>query len=316
MAEATPHASKAAAVLQIEAAELTALSVNPKNGSKTVPFKRPIRVRFGGKSRDTALRCPFGAPKSFDPTKTDRVSFSVSVSPESDEARYAARLDEKAKSLLKARLPEFMERATPAQVELLADAMDVYAALIERTTGVRVANAPGAGASGGIGAAVMGLLSGVLHPRYDLVMQYLDIDALIAEADLVITAEGSLDGQTPYGKVPVEVARRAKLRGLPVIALAGTIGKGAASNFAYGIDAFASIVKRPCSLDEAIEKADKFLVRAAEDATRMILVGMMLAAGSAVTDRRLRRRRVTRQDAGATVVPFPRAMSREIPVAG
>ena len=66
MPEATPHASKAAAVLQIEAAELTALSVNPKNGSKTVPFKRPIRVRFGRRSRDTALRCPFGAPKSFE----------------------------------------------------------------------------------------------------------------------------------------------------------------------------------------------------------------------------------------------------------
>ena len=79
MAEATPHASKAAAVLQIEAAELTALSVNLKNGSKTVPFKRPIRVRFGGKSRDTALRCPFGTPKSFEASKTDRVGFNISI---------------------------------------------------------------------------------------------------------------------------------------------------------------------------------------------------------------------------------------------
>ena len=77
MAEATPHASKAAAVLQIEAAELTALSVNPRNGSRTVPFKRPIRVRFGGKSRNTALRCPFGAPKSFEATRTDRVTFNI-----------------------------------------------------------------------------------------------------------------------------------------------------------------------------------------------------------------------------------------------
>jgi glycerate 2-kinase len=116
--------------------------------------------------------------------------------------------------------------------------------------------------------------------------------------------------------VPVEVARRAKLRGLPVVALAGTIGKGAASNFAHGIDAFASIVKRPCSLDEAIEKADKFLVRAAEDATRMILVGMMLAEDRQVTDRRTRRTRVARHHAGATIVPFSRAMPRKIPIAG
>ncbi|MBL0936721.1 MAG: glycerate kinase [Rhizobiaceae bacterium] len=206
--------------------------------------------------------------------------------------------------------------ATPAQVELLACAMDNYAALIEATTGVRVSDAPGAGASGGIGAAVMGLLGGVLHPRYDLVMQYLDLDALIDEADLVITAEGSLDGQTPYGKVPVEVARRAKLRGLPVIALAGTIGKGAASNFAHGIDAFASIVKRPCSLDEAIEKADKFLVRAAEDATRMILVGMMLAASQGGAGRRLRPMRNARLGTGAQVVSLARKGACEIPVAG
>ncbi len=81
MAESTPHASKAAAVLQIDAAELTALSVNPKNGSKTIPFKRPIRVRLGGKPRDDALRGPFGAPKSCEATRTDRVSFNVSVDP-------------------------------------------------------------------------------------------------------------------------------------------------------------------------------------------------------------------------------------------
>jgi glycerate kinase len=73
------------------------------------------------------------------------------------------------------------------------------------------------------------------------------------------------------------VARRAKQHGLPVIALAGTIGKGAASNFDHGIDAFASIVKKPCSLEEAIAKAGKLLTRAADDAVRMVRVGMMLA---------------------------------------
>ena len=116
MATATPHVRKAAATEQLDNAELTALQVNPRNGAKSIPFRRPIRARLG-RPETLALRCPFGAPKSFDPTKTDRVSFSVSVGPESDEARYAARLDEKAKSLLKARLPEFMERATPAQVD-------------------------------------------------------------------------------------------------------------------------------------------------------------------------------------------------------
>ncbi|TKT75071.1 glycerate kinase [Aquamicrobium sp. LC103] len=166
--------------------------------------------------------------------------------------------------------------ATPAQVEELAAAMETYAGAIERTTGIRVGNAPGAGASGGLGAALLGLLSGRLHPRYDIVMQYLDLDTLIDRADLVVTAEGSLDGQTPYGKVPAEVARRAKARGLPVIALAGTIGKGVRLNFEHGIDAFASILKRPCTLEDAIGNAGKLLTRAAEDAVRMVGVGIAL----------------------------------------
>lgn len=166
--------------------------------------------------------------------------------------------------------------ATPEQVELLAQAMDIYADHVLGATGVDVGEAPGAGASGGLGAAILGLLGGKLHPRYEVVMEYLELDSLIREADLVITAEGSLDGQTPFGKVPAEVGRRARAAGLPVIALAGTIGKGVTLNFEHGIDAFASILKRPCSLDDAIVGASKLLVRAAEDAARMILVGMRL----------------------------------------
>lgn len=166
--------------------------------------------------------------------------------------------------------------ATPEQVELLAHAMETYAEAIHRTTGIDVGSAPGAGASGGLGAAVLGLLGGKLHPRYDIVMQYLDLDSMIARADLVITAEGSLDGQTPFGKVPAEVGHRARDAGRPVIALAGTIGKGVTLNFEHGIDAFASILKAPCSLDDAISAAPKLLVRAAEDAVRMVRVGMLL----------------------------------------
>jgi glycerate kinase len=175
--------------------------------------------------------------------------------------------------------------ATAEQVELLDRAMETYAGQILAAAGVDVATAEGAGASGGLGAGVLGLLSGRLHPRYDIVMRYLDLDRMIAKADLVITAEGSLDGQTPFGKVPAEVGRRARAAGLPVIALAGTIGKGVTLNFEHGIDAFASILKRPCSLDEAIAATSKLLVRAAEDAARMILVGMRLKRTGVVAHR-------------------------------
>jgi glycerate 2-kinase len=95
-------------------------------------------------------------------------------------------------------------------------------------------------------------------------MQYLKLEELLDRADLAITAEGCLDGQSPLGKVPCEVARRAKRRGIPVIALAGSIGKDARTTLAHGIDAFASIVRHPCTLDEA------------ESALRMIAVGIGL----------------------------------------
>lgn len=166
--------------------------------------------------------------------------------------------------------------ATPEQVQALEGALVRYACLVQQATNRDVGAMPGAGASGGLGAGIAGLLGGRLHPRYEIVMQYLELDRLIEQADLVITAEGSLDGQTPYGKIPAEVAQRAKRRGLPVIALAGTIGKGVRINFDHGIDAFASILTRPCTLEDAIANADKLLVRAAEDALRMVCVGMSL----------------------------------------
>ncbi|KAL8868581.1 MAG: hypothetical protein Q9174_004898, partial [Haloplaca sp. 1 TL-2023] len=86
-------------------------------------------------------------------------------------------------------------------------------------------------------------------------MQFLNIDKILDDYDLVITAEGGLDYQTPRGKIPAEVARRAKKRGLPIVALAGTIGEDAKVNREIGVDAFASILQRPGSLETAIAEA-------------------------------------------------------------
>lgn len=166
--------------------------------------------------------------------------------------------------------------ATPEQVEELDAGLEMYARRILLDLGVEVAPIPGSGASGGLGSGLVAFCGAKLHPRYEIVMQYLDFEKLLAEADLVVTAEGSLDGQSPFGKIPCEVGRRARLKGLPVIAIAGTIGKGVDLTLDHGIDAFASIIKRPCSLEEAINKAAKLLVRAAEDAIRMVRVGMAM----------------------------------------
>ena len=74
---------------------------NPKNGAISVPLKVPIRVRLGGKKRETGLRCPFGGPANFDPSKIDRVSFSVSIAPDSAEAQYAKEVDTALKDAFK-----------------------------------------------------------------------------------------------------------------------------------------------------------------------------------------------------------------------
>jgi glycerate kinase len=167
--------------------------------------------------------------------------------------------------------------ASPEIVEQLAQALDHYAAVIQRDLGIDVREMPGSGASGGLGTGLHALLGATLHPRYDIVMQYLDLDDLLKDTDLVITAEGSIDFQTPHGKIPVEVARRAKQHGLPVIALAGTIGQDARVNFEHGIDAFSTILKEPCSLPDAIANAPELLTYAAERVTRLIKVGQQLS---------------------------------------
>ena len=75
---------------------------------------------------------------------------------------------------------------------------------------------------------------------------------LLTRADLVITGEGCLDARSADGKAPAAVARRAKRHGLPVIAVAGTIGPGAERVLEHGIDAYFAILDRPCTLADAM----------------------------------------------------------------
>jgi glycerate kinase len=171
--------------------------------------------------------------------------------------------------------------ATPEMVEVMAQALERYAAVIERQFGVDMRTFPGSGASGGLGTGLHALLGARLHPRYDIVMRYLELDTLIQDADLVITAEGGIDFQTPRGKIPAEVARRAQRYGVPVIALAGTVGHGARVNYEHGIAAYTSVLQAPCTLDEAIGRAHQLTVEAAENVMRMVMVGQRVRTRAA-----------------------------------
>lgn len=166
--------------------------------------------------------------------------------------------------------------ATAEQVEEMSAALDKYAKIIKRDTGKDVAELPGGGASGGLGAGLHALLGAELHSRFDIVFKYFKLDEALENADLVITAEGGLNFQTPNGKIPSEVARRAKRRNLPVLAIAGSLNKGARDNYEIGIDAIFSILREPCTLEEAIEHAPELLEKCAENVMRTLLVGKEL----------------------------------------
>ncbi|KAL4802202.1 glycerate kinase [Aspergillus unguis] len=166
--------------------------------------------------------------------------------------------------------------ASPEQTELLERALETYAVVIRRTLGVDIAQVPGSGASGGLGAGLL-LIGAQLRPRYDALTEYFHLENMFDNCDLVITAEGGIDDQTPKGKIPAEVAIRAQERGIPVIVLAGTVGHNAGVNYNAGIDAFTSILQRPSSLEEAVNESERLLVEAAEGVMRMVGIGRGLS---------------------------------------
>ncbi|MFC5747133.1 glycerate kinase [Actinomadura rugatobispora] len=169
--------------------------------------------------------------------------------------------------------------ATPAQAEALDRALCRWADILERDmdvpAGVDLRTGPGSGASGGLGAGLAAAGARLL-PRFEVLLEHVDLDGLLARADLVITAEGAIDRQTSRGKIPAEVARRAKRYGKPVLALAGTIGPDAHLVYGSGIDAFAGILPAPVDLAEALSRGEEFLADGAERALRMVLLGTAL----------------------------------------
>lgn len=166
--------------------------------------------------------------------------------------------------------------ASPENVELLSNNLEHLAKLIKSLKKEDISLMNGGGASGGLGAGLYGFLNARLHPRFEIIMKYIEISDAIQNADLVITAEGCIDFQTPNGKIPSEVARIAKMHKKPVIAFAGTIGHNAKINYQSGIDAFSSIIPEPTTLENSILDADKWLENCSENALRHITIGINL----------------------------------------
>ena len=154
----------------------------------------------------------------------------------------------------------------------LDQALKHYASLLERDLGKEVEQQPGAGAAGGMGAALLAFLGADLKPGIDIVMDAVDLAEKVTGADLVITGEGRIDGQTAQGKTPVGVARIAKQFDLPVIALAGSVGSGVEAVYECGIDALFPIVHGAVPLSEALANGEENLIRAARNLASTLML--------------------------------------------
>lgn len=163
--------------------------------------------------------------------------------------------------------------ATPELVEQLDAALKNFARVVERDIGTSINDVPGSGAAGGLGGGMMAFLDGSLRAGVDIVLDQVDLDDKLERADLVITGEGQLDFQTVYSKAPIGVTWRARERGIPVVAISGSLGQGFEDVHAEGIDAVASIVCAPMSLEEASTRGGELIADATAEAMRFMKVG-------------------------------------------
>lgn len=140
--------------------------------------------------------------------------------------------------------------------------MEKYADIVERSFTKVDRNYPGTGAAGGLGFAFLTFTDSILKSGVQIVLEETGMEKKIKEADIVVTGEGRLDGQTAMGKAPVGIAKLAKKYQKPVIAFSGSVAVEARKCNENGIDAFFPILRQCLSLEEAMQPE-----RAAENLT-------------------------------------------------
>jgi glycerate kinase len=160
--------------------------------------------------------------------------------------------------------------ATKKMIKILDDNLRHYADVIKKQLNIDVAEIPGAGAAGGLGAGLMVFMEGKLEKGIGIVIKYSGYEEKVKKADLVFTGEGSIDFQTQYGKTPMGVAAIAKKYNKPVIAFAGNIGDNVDALYDFGIDAIFSIVHNVSSLSDAIKDGKINMERTVDNVMRLI----------------------------------------------
>ena len=141
---------------------------------------------------------------------------------------------------------------TSEMLPVLDAAMANYASVTEKFISKKTSDASGAGAAGGLGFAFLTFLHASLESGIKIVLEETKLRDYIQNADIVVTGEGRLDGQTVMGKAPIGVAKIAKEYDKPVIAFSGCVTKDAIACNEHGIDAFFPVIRSVSTLDEAM----------------------------------------------------------------
>jgi len=165
--------------------------------------------------------------------------------------------------------------ATEALIVELDRNLDHYADMIKKSLDIDVKDVPGAGAAGGMGAALMAFLGAELRSGIEIVTQALNLEEHIHDCTWVVTGEGRIDSQSINGKVPVGVAQVAKKYHKPVIGIAGSLTNDVGVVHQYGIDAVFSVLTSISTLEEAFRGAFDNIYRASRNIAATLQVGML-----------------------------------------
>jgi glycerate kinase len=162
--------------------------------------------------------------------------------------------------------------ATPEMVKILDENLRHLAAVIKKDLGKDIAQIPGSGAAGGLGATLMAFLNSQLRPGIEIIMDITHFSDRVSDVDLVITGEGSTDYQTLFGKVPFGIGQIAKRFSKPVICISGSLGENYEQLYDAGITALFSLTNKPMTLKEAMERGEELLEKTAENVFRVFLI--------------------------------------------
>lgn len=166
---------------------------------------------------------------------------------------------------------------TPEILDELEAGMKSYAKVAGEALGRDIDNLPGAGAAGGLGAAVCGFLNATLKSGIETVLDLIDFDRMLEGVDVVVTGEGRIDWQSAFGKVPSGIGMRCKNKGIPAVAIVGGMGKGAEKIYEFGVESIIPTINGAMDIDEALERAEELYQGAAERMFRFLKVGMAVS---------------------------------------